>query len=50
MASYFVYSRHRTEFEAVDALQGYFADFVVSVGDRPLIQRRGGSWCVLLLG
>jgi hypothetical protein len=47
---YFVYSYHKTRERAEMALESYFAEDIVSPGERPRIEKRGTVWCVLFPG
>ncbi len=48
----YVYSRHASRLEAEEALISYFAEAIVSEGEKPVVRRlagayRGKAWAVL---
>ncbi len=46
--AYFPYSWHSTRAKAEAALESYFAQDIVSEGERPIIERRGkNAWAVM---
>lgn len=47
---YFVYSTHKTREAAEMALEDYFAEGIVSLGEGPKIERRGSRWAVMFQG
>jgi hypothetical protein len=47
---YFPYSRHSTRARAEAALESYFAEDIISEGERPRIEKHGKFYCVMFLG
>ena len=47
---YFVYSSHKSLSRAQDALEDYFANGEISLGERPFIRRIGKRFCVMFPG